>query len=184
MDLAGKLLIAMPGMGDPRFEQSVVFMCAHSESGAMGLIVNKPATEMRFSQLLQQLGITPHADARDIRVQIGGPVEHGRGFVLHTPDYPSEPGMQLADGRFAMTATLDILQALADGAGPERSFLALGYAGWGPGQLEAEIAHNGWLTCEASEDLVFDERNATKWQRALATIGVSPQALSAAAGRA
>ena len=129
MDLAGKLLIAMPGMGDPRFEQSVVFMCAHSESGAMGLIVNKPATEMRFSKLLQQLGITPHADARDIRVQIGGPVEHGRGFVLHTPDYQSEPGMQLADGRFAMTATLDILQALADGAGPERSFLALGYAG-------------------------------------------------------
>ena len=184
MDLAGKLLIAMPGMGDPRFEQSVVFMCAHSESGAMGLIVNKPATEMRFSKLLQQLGITPHADARDIRVQIGGPVEHGRGFVLHTPDYQSEPGMQLADGRFAMTATLDILQALADGAGPERSFLALGYAGWGPGQLEAEILANGWLTCDATEDLVFAAPDGRKWERALRSLGVDPVSLSAAAGRA
>ncbi|MFO1175607.1 MAG: YqgE/AlgH family protein [Paracoccaceae bacterium] len=184
MNLSGKLLIAMPGMGDPRFEHSVIFLCAHSEDGAMGLIVNKPLEDLRFGQLLDQLGIEQQPDARDIRIHVGGPVEHGRGFVLHTADYRAEGSTLKVDSRFGMTATLDVLQALAEGGGPERSLLALGYAGWGPGQLEREILDNGWLTCEASEDLVFSAANPRKWQEALHSIGVDPLSLSASAGRA
>lgn len=184
MNLAGKLLIAMPGMGDPRFAQSVIFVCAYSAEGAMGLIVNKPAEQLKIGQLLSQLGITPVEGARDIRVHIGGPVEHGRGFVLHTPDYTAKGSTLRVDNRFGMTATLDVLQALADGVGPEQSLLALGYAGWGPGQLEAEILANGWLTCEASPDLVFSAANTQKWQAALQSLGVNPISLSATAGHA
>ncbi len=184
MNLAGKLLIAMPGMGDPRFEHSVIFLCAHSDDGAMGLIVNKPAAELSFGQLLDQLGI-PHGEgSRDIRIHLGGPVEHGRGFVLHSGDYHGQGTTMKVDARFGMTATLDVLQALAEGEGPEQSILALGYAGWGPGQLEDEILRNGWLTCEATEALVFGAADAGKWEGALKTIGVSPLSLSAAAGRA
>ncbi len=184
MNLAGKLLIAMPGMGDPRFEHSVIFLCAHSDDGAMGLIVNKPAADLSFSQLLDQLGI-PHGEgSRDIRIHLGGPVEHGRGFVLHSGDYHGQGTTMKVDARFGMTATLDVLQALAEGEGPEQSILALGYAGWGPGQLEDEILGNGWLTCEATEALVFGAADAGKWEGALKTIGVSPLSLSAAAGRA
>ncbi len=184
MNLAGKLLIAMPGMGDPRFEHSVVFMCAHSPDGAMGLIVNKPAPDLSFGQLLDQLGITQSDRSRDIRIHLGGPVEHVRGFVLHSGDYAGQGTTMHVDDRFGMTATLDILQALAEGAGPARSILALGYAGWGPGQLEAEILSNGWLTCEASDDLVFTAPDARKWEGALRSLGVNPLTLSAAAGRA
>ena len=184
MNLAGKLLIAMPGMGDPRFEHSVIFLCAHSDDGAMGLIVNKPVDDLQISQLLGQLGIEPQPGMRDIRIHIGGPVEHGRGFVLHTADYRAEGSTLKVDSRFGMTATLDVLQALADGAGPEKSLLALGYAGWGPGQLEREIMANGWLTCEASEDLVFSAANPRKWQEALHSLGVDPLSLSTSAGRA
>ena len=184
MNLAGKLLIAMPGMGDPRFEHSVIFLCAHSDDGAMGLIVNKPAADLSFSQLLDQLGI-PHGEgSRDIRIHLGGPVEHGRGFVLHSGDYHGQGTTMKVDARFGMTATLDVLQALAEGEGPEQSILALGYAGWGPGQLEDEILGNGWLTCEATEALVFGAADAGKWEGALKTIGVNPLSLSAAAGRA
>ena len=184
MNLAGKLLIAMPGMGDPRFEHSVIFLCAHSDDGAMGLIVNKPAADLSFSQLLDQLGI-PHGEgSRDIRIHLGGPVEHGRGFVLHSGDYHGQGTTMKVDARFGMTATLDVLQALAEGEGPEQSILALGYAGWGPGQLEDEILGNGWLTCEATEALVFGAAVAGKWEGALKTIGVNPLSLSAAAGRA
>ena len=184
MNLAGKLLIAMPGMGDPRFAQSVIFVCAHSAEGAMGLIVNKPAEKLKFGQLLTQLGITPAQRARDIRIHIGGPVEHGRGFVLHSSDYTAQGSTLTVDSHFGMTATLDVLQALAEGAGPANSLLALGYAGWGPGQLEAEILANGWLTCEASQDLVFSAPNSQKWQAALQTLGVNPISLSATAGHA
>lgn len=184
MELAGKLLIAMPGMGDPRFEHSVIFLCAHSDDGAMGLIVNKPVDDLQFGQLLRQLGIEPGPEARDIRIHIGGPVENGRGFVLHTADYGTKGSTLQVDSRFGMTATLEVLQALADGGGPERSFLALGYAGWGPGQLEREILANGWLTCDANEDLVFSAANPRKWQEALRSLGVDPLTLSAAAGRA
>jgi len=184
MDLSGKLLIAMPGMGDPRFDRSVIFVCAHSGDGAMGLIVNKPAADLTFDALLKQLGITKTERARPIRVHFGGPVEHARGFVLHSADYGGEGTTLKVDEHFGMTATLDILEAIARGAGPNASLLALGYAGWGPGQLEDEIGRNGWLTCEAQPDLVFSERNDRKWQLALKTLGVDPLTLSAAAGRA
>lgn len=184
MNLAGKLLIAMPGMGDPRFAHSVIFLCAHSDEGAMGLIVNKPAQDLSFGQLLSQLDI-PHSDkSRDIRIHLGGPVDHGRGFVLHSGDYAGEGQTMKVDARFGMTATVDVLQALAQGAGPEQSILALGYAGWGPGQLENEILQNGWLTCEATEALVFGAADAGKWEGALRSIGVNPLSLSAAAGHA
>lgn len=184
MDLTGKLLISMPGMGDPRFERSVVYLCAHSPEGAMGLIVNKPAHDLSFSHLLSQLGVRQSAGGSDIRVHFGGPVEHGRGFVLHSDDYPGGEATLHVDARFAMTATMDILQAIAAGDGPERSLLALGYAGWGPGQLESEILRNGWLTADASPDLVFSPDDPGKWEGALKSLGVDPVSLSGAAGRA
>ncbi|MCX8508162.1 MAG: YqgE/AlgH family protein [Rhodobacteraceae bacterium] len=184
MNLAGKLLVAMPGMGDMRFDHSVIFLCAHSAGGAMGLIVNKPAEDLAFADLLEQLKIPQSPQMRDIRIHLGGPVDHGRGFVLHSADYRGEGTTLQVDGRFAMTATLDILQALAEGRGPERSLLALGYAGWGPEQLEREIGQNGWLTCDASEELVFGDRHPAKWAAALHSLGINPLALSAAAGRA
>ncbi len=184
MNLAGKLLIAMPGMGDPRFEHRLIYLCAHSAEGAMGLIVNKPTPELSFSQLLAQLGIPEGDRTRDIRIHFGGPVEHVRGFVLHTGDYGGNGTTMRVDEHFGMTATLDIIQAMAEGEGPESSLLALGYAGWGPGQLEGEILANGWLTCDASQDLVFAAPNARKWEGALRSLGVDPVGLSATAGRA
>jgi putative transcriptional regulator len=184
MNLSGKLLVAMPGMGDQRFDRSVIFLCAHSPDGAMGLIVNKPAPELTFGNLLKQLNIPRSDRSRDIRVHFGGPVEHGRGFVLHSADYGGSDTTLKVDDRFGMTATIDILEALAKGEGPESSLLALGYSGWGPGQLEGEILRNGWLTCEASPDLVFASEDAAKWGRALRTLGIDPLMLSAAAGRA
>lgn len=184
-DLAGKLLIAMPGMGDMRFRRSVILICAHSAEGAMGLIVNKPAAEMSFAGLLEHLGIRASAAGRDIRVHFGGPVERGRGFVLHSDDWngPAEPGMEVPGG-YRMTATLDILEALAGGGGPELALLALGYSGWGPGQLEEEILRNDWLVCEAGAELVFLEPDPTKWAGALRLLGIDPVTLSGAAGRA
>ncbi|PWK56366.1 putative transcriptional regulator [Silicimonas algicola] len=182
--LDGKLLIAMPGMGDPRFEKSVVFVCAHSDDGALGLIVNKPTPDLRFADLLQQLDIDTGPPERDIRVHFGGPVENGRGFVLHSGDYVSNTSTLRVGGTFGMTATLDVLEEIARGAGPERALLALGYAGWGPGQLEAEILQNGWLTCDATPDIVFGRDDPGKWTAALKTLGVDPLSLSSAAGRA
>ncbi|MCV2863911.1 YqgE/AlgH family protein [Defluviimonas sp. WL0075] len=184
MNLSGKMLIAMPGMGDPRFDRSVVFMCAHSGEGAMGLIVNKPATDLRFADLLRQLHIPTTPRSRDIRVHFGGPVENSRGFVLHSGDYQSDAATLSVDDRFGMTATLDILEAFAQGAGPRQSILAFGYSGWGPGQLEDEILRNGWLTCDATPELLFSEDNAGKWEVALRSLGVDPLLLSSAAGRA
>ena len=187
MNLTGKLLIAMPGMGDPRFEHSVVMVCAHSSEGAMGLIVNKPLPTPRFAELLSQLGLRVDGAAAPsaVRVQFGGPVEPGRGFVLHAPDWargnagtvPLAPGVE-------MTTTRDILTDIAAGKGPSRSLLALGYAGWGAGQLEAEILGNGWLTGDADAALVLERPNARKWQIALHALGVDPLSLSAEAGRA
>ena len=182
--LEGKLLIAMPGMGDPRFDRSVIFMCAHSEDGALGLIVNKPTPELSFANLLKQLEIDVPGVARDVQVHFGGPVEGARGFVLHSGDFVSEGSTLQVSEAFGMTATLDIMEALAVDTGPRDALLALGYAGWGPGQLEAEILQNGWLTCDASPALVFDESDATKWTAALATLGVDALTLSASAGRA
>ncbi len=184
IELTGKLLIAMPGMGDPRFGKSVVYMCAHSEDGAMGLIINKPTSDLRLQDLMEQLSIKEDAQARDLPVHFGGPVEHGRGFVLHSADYVSLINTLQVDSQFGMTATQDVLEELAKGAGPVDAIMALGYAGWGPGQLEAEIAQNGWLTCDASQELVFGVENDAKWERALGSMGIDPLTLSATAGRA
>lgn len=184
MTLCGKLLIAMPDLGGDAFSQSVVYLCAHSEEGAMGLIVNKPAPDIRFSHLLEQLGIEPRGGVRDIRVHIGGPVEHARGFVLHSDDYRSETGTLDVDDRISMTATMDVLEDLARGEGPNSSMLALGYAGWGPGQLEDEIANNAWLTCDPKEEIIFGRANEHKWAAALKVLGVDPILLSSAPGRA
>jgi putative transcriptional regulator len=182
-NLTGKLLIAMPEMGDPRFEHSVVFLCEHSDQGAMGLIVNKPLDGLTFPDLLQQLKIdfSPKAE---VSVHFGGPVEHGRGFVLHSQDYTGTGSTLDVVDDFSMTATQDILESIARGQGPIRSLLALGYAGWGPGQLEDEIQTNGWLTCDATPEIVFAEEDSTKWSAALRSLGVDPLTLSAAAGRA
>ena len=184
MDLKGKVLIAMPEMGDPRFSVSIIFMCAYSPEGAMGLIVNKPTDELRLSNLLEQLDITATKEARDLPIHFGGPVEHGRGFVLHSYGYHSSLSTLDVNDDFAMTATLDILEDLANGRGPDKAIICLGYAGWGPGQLEAEIAQNAWLVCDADEALIFGTPDAEKWNAALEKLGVSALTLSAEAGRA
>jgi putative transcriptional regulator len=184
MELAGKLLIAMPGMGDPRFAHTVILICASSEERSMGLILNRPARDVKFTNLLEQLGIPRSTTGRDIRVHFGGPVERGRGFVLHSGDYEGGQATLAVEGGFGMTATLDVLEALAQGAGPEVAILALGYAGWGPGQLEAEIARNDWLIADAPADLVFSTDDAGKWTAALRHMGIDPLNLSATAGRA
>ncbi|MFO0990403.1 MAG: YqgE/AlgH family protein [Hyphomicrobiales bacterium] len=189
--LDGQMLIAMPTIGDPRFERSVIYLCAHSENGAMGIIVNKKSPMISFSELLDRLEVIPESeritlptDIRDLQVQFGGPVEPSRGFVLHTSDYFSNDTTLPIDERVALTATLDILRAIAGGQGPRRVLLALGYAGWGPGQLESEIHHNGWLHCASDEDLLFSADLDSKYTLALAKIGVDPSMLSAEAGHA
>ena len=183
-NLTGKLLIAMPDMKDSRFDRAVIFICAHSSDGAMGLMVNKPALDVRFSDLLEQLSIDKDDQTTDVRIHIGGPVETGRGFVLHTSDYKSDAGtMEVADG-FAMTATLDILEDIATGGGPNRSMLGLGYTGWGPGQLENELVNNGWLVCNATDDILFGRAAEHKWTAALKVLGVNPLMLSASGGSA
>jgi len=189
--LDGQMLIAMPSIGDPRFERSLIYLCAHSENGAMGIIVNKKSPMISFADLLDRLDVIPESerinlplDIRDLQVQFGGPVEPARGFVLHTSDYFSNDTTLPIDDRVALTATLDILRAIAGGQGPRRVLLALGYAGWGPGQLESEIHHNGWLHCAADEDLLFDSDLDAKYTSALAKIGVDPSMLSAEAGHA
>ncbi|WP_119389934.1 YqgE/AlgH family protein [Taklimakanibacter lacteus] len=189
--LDGQMLIAMPGMSDPRFDRSVIFMCAHSDNGAMGIIVNKRAPMISFSELLERLDIMPQEnrirlpdDVQTMLVQFGGPVEPGRGFVLHTSDYFSADTSLPIDERVALTATLDILRAIAGGQGPRRSLLALGYAGWAPGQLEDEIQRNGWLSCTADEELLFGNDLDSKYLAALHKIGVDPAMLSSEAGHA
>lgn len=182
--LDGKLLIAMPGMGDTRFDKSLIYICAHSEDGAMGLIVNKPAIDLQFSDLLDQLEITPAQSFRPIEVHFGGPVEHGRGFVLHSKDYIAEDSTLEVNDDFGMTATLDILEDISKGNGPNSCLLALGYAGWGPGQLEDEIRANGWLTCDADAGLVFSDDNKAKWASAIESMGIDPRLLSAEGGSA
>ncbi len=181
--LTGQLLIAMPAMEDPRFAHSVVYLCAHSLEGAMGLVINRPLVRPSFEELLRQLDIAPLPPARQIRLWAGGPVDNGRGFVLHTSDWTGEGSLRVND-RLALTASLDVLKAIAEGGGPREGLLALGYAGWGPGQLEAELGQNAWLTVPAEEALVFDSGHETKWRRALATMRIDPLALSAVAGHA
>jgi putative transcriptional regulator len=181
--LEGKLLLAMPGMGDPRFFKSVIFICSHTEDGAMGIAINRPIDHLTFSQLLQQLNIdTPARD--DIPIHAGGPVETGRGFVLHSPDYTQNTTLFINNGTVGLSATVEILKALARGKGPRSHLLALGYAGWGKGQLESEIARNSWLTVDATDPLIFSIPSEEKWPRAMAEIGVDVSKLSAAAGHA
>src|SRR5690242_13974941 len=181
--LAGQLLVAMPQMQDPRFARSVIYLCAHNEEGAMGLIVNKLLESLTLPDLLKQLDIAAEGLRGTAPVHVGGPVDSGRGFVLHSVDYVEEATL-VVGGQFGLTATLDILRAMGRGAGPRRCLMALGYAGWGPGQLDAEIQANGWLHVAADEAIVFDEDLSDKWQRAIAKIGVDPFALSGEAGHA
>src|SRR5262244_1883530 len=181
--LTGQLLVAMPQMRDPRFARSVIYMCAHSADGAMGLVVNRRVGSITFNDLLQQLNIGPNKRHDEIRVHFGGPVEQGRGFVLHSSDY-TQSGTLRVDDHVALTATLDILKEMAAGGGPRKSLLALGYAGWGPGQLDAEIQANGWLSVSSDEALVFDDDLDNKWERAIHKIGIDFSMLSGEAGHA
>ena len=182
--LGGQILIAMPGMQDPRFRKSLVYLCAHSGEGAMGLIVNRRAENLRLKDLFLKLGI-PIDDSLALEpVHYGGPVETGRGFVLHSADYHVPEATLRVDEKTSMTATIDILHAMAKGAGPSRAIVALGYAGWAPGQLEAEMQMNGWLACPPDEELLFGPGDEAKWERALKKIGVDPGLLSATGGSA
>ena len=182
--LTGQLLVAMPQMMDPRFARSVVYICAHSEeAGAMGLVINKLLQSLTMDELFTHLKLEPAQLDRARLVHFGGPVEPGRGFVLHTAEYREESTLPVSD-EFAVTATLDILRAIGRGEGPRRSILALGYAGWAPGQLDAEIQANGWLSVDADAELVFDDDIDAKWQRALGKLGVDLTMLSTDAGHA
>jgi putative transcriptional regulator len=187
--LDDQFLIAMPGMKDDRFARSVIYICAHSDEGAMGLIINQ-AQPLRFPDLLVQLGIMNEQEAirlpqptRDFVVRNGGPVDRSRGFVLHSDDYMVESSLPVSED-ICLTATIDILRAISSGRGPRRALMALGYAGWGAGQLEHEIAENGWLTCPANTDLLFDSDMDRKYDRILASIGIDLARLSQTAGHA
>lgn len=182
--LEGKLLIAMPAMTDDRFAQTVIYVCAHSAQGAMGIVINKPIPGLSFTDLMQQLEIATRPAIDDFPVLYGGPVETGRGFVLHSDDYESTESTLPVSGDISLTATLDILRAIADGRGPERMLFALGYAGWGPGQVETEFQNNGWLHCEADPALVLGTQPGIKWRTALARLGVDPLGLVSDVGRA
>ena len=181
--LTGQLLIAMPAMGDPRFSKSVIYMCVHNEEGAMGLIVNKLADSLTFADLLSQLDIESLGVAPKLPIHFGGPVEIGRGFVLHSADYSGDGTIDVADD-MALTATIDILKDIAEDKGPEQFFLALGYAGWGPGQLDTEIQANGWLSVPADDTLIFATEPKSIWQGALAKMGIDVSMLSGDAGHA
>lgn len=189
--LDGQLLVAMPGMSDKRFARAVIYLCAHSEDGAMGLIVNHRARQLNFPDLLVQLDVIDEAEAirlperaGAVPVLKGGPVETGRGFVLHSDDYHADNSTLDIDDGVSLTATLDILRAIAAGQGPHRALLALGYSGWSPGQLEAEVQANGWLTCPADSAILFDTPIESKYDRALRKIGIDPAMLSSDAGHA
>jgi putative transcriptional regulator len=189
--LDGQMLIAMPSMGDERFARSVIYVCAHSNEGAMGIVVNQPAPHISFPDLLVQLDVIPAADliqlptkAGGVKVLKGGPVDTQRGFVLHSSDFFIENSTLPIDEGICLTATLDILKAIARGNGPHSAILALGYAGWAPGQLENEIQHNGWLHCSADAELIFGQDTDRKYEKALKKIGIDLGMLSSQAGHA
>jgi putative transcriptional regulator len=181
--LTGQLLVAMPQMLDDRFIKTVIYICTHTEEGAMGLVVNKVLEDIDFPNLLDQLDLSTSTGGDDIQVHFGGPVESGRGFVLHSADYQQDATMVI-DEQIALTATTDILRDIADGEGPKSSLLALGYAGWGPGQLDSEIQANGWLSVDSDQNLVFGKDPDKTWQVALAKIGIDASMLSGDAGHA
>jgi putative transcriptional regulator len=189
--LDGQMLVAMPGMVDERFHRTVIYVCAHSPEGAMGIVLNKPAADLSFPDLLVQLDIIPEKDAirmpsrvERMHVLMGGPVETSRGFVLHTPDFFIDQSTLPIDDGICLTATVDILRAIARGNGPENALLALGYAGWSPGQLESEIQANGWLNCPADPALVFGPALDVKYDLAIRKIGIDLGMLSSQAGHA
>lgn len=187
--LDGQFLIAMPGMADANFARTVVYICAHSDDGAMGFVINRPQ-QLNFSDVLLHLDIVEEDEVirlpgttRDFPIRAGGPVESGRGFVLHSDDYMSESSIPVSDD-ICLTATLDIVRAISRGRGPQRGLMMLGYAGWGAGQIENEIGANGWLSCPAQEELIFDTDLDSKYTRALGLMGITPAMLSAEAGHA
>jgi len=182
--LEGKLLIALPGMPDPRFEKSVIFMCAHSDEGAMGIIVNKKVEGLAFRDMMEKLEIGVNANTPDAPVLFGGPVQTGRGFVLHSGEFEGNDSTLSVTDEISLTATLDVLRAIAQGHGPNKSLFALGYAGWDSGQIENEIRDNGWIHCEADDALVFGTDLDAKWSGALKKLGIDISGLSALAGRA
>ena len=189
--LDGQILVAMPTIRDDRFSRAVIYLCAHSSEGAMGIVINQPAPHIDFGDLLVQLEVIPDNKlielplrAGEEKVLKGGPVETGRGFVLHSADFFIENSTLPIDNGICLTATLDILKAIARGQGPESAVLALGYAGWAPGQLESEIHANGWLNCDADPELVFSTRAELKYESALRKIGIDPAKLSSDAGHA
>lgn len=182
--LTGKLLIASPLIGDPRFDRTVVFLCAHGEDHAMGLILNKPMDALRLPALFEQLDVKSEIRAPDRAVLNGGPVDRDRGFVLHTPDFETPDSTLAVAENIRLTATREILEAMASSGPPRRSVLALGYAGWDPGQLEDEIQANAWLVSDPDEAIIFDEDHASKWARALKKLGVTPEFLIGASGHA
>ncbi len=189
--LDGQLLIAMPGMSDERFARSVIFICAHSAEGAMGIVLNRPAADLSLPDLLVQLDIVPEAErirlpteVGKMQVLMGGPVETSRGFVLHSPDFHIDQSTLPIDDSICLTATIDILRAIARGQGPRNAVLALGYAGWSAGQLESEIQANGWLNCPADTELIFNSAADTRYLLALRKIGIDPGMLSMEAGHA
>ncbi len=181
--MTGRLLVAMPTIGDPRFEKTVIYMCAHSEEGAMGLVVNRLLGALTVSELMAQLALDASPLTERMPVHFGGPVETGRGFVLHSADHVYEGTLRI-DERLALTATMDVLKAISAGQGPRRALMALGYAGWGPGQLDEEIQANGWLQVPADEDLVFGTALDAMWDQALVRLGVDRTMLSSESGHA
>ncbi len=182
-NLTGQLLIAMPGMQDSQFVGGVILLCAHTSEGAMGIVLNQPLAQPSFDALLRQLDVEPVPPARQIQLCKGGPVDQGRGFVLHTSDWTCD-GSLVVDDNLALTASLDVLQEIASGGGPRQGLLALGYASWGPGQLDQEMGQNVWLSVPNKLDLLFDRDHETKWRRALGILRIDPLLLSGVAGRA
>jgi putative transcriptional regulator len=189
--LDGQILVAMPGMADERFARAVIYVCAHSAEGAMGIVLNRPAADLSFPDLLVQLDIVPEMErirlsdrVGNVQVLMGGPVETSRGFVLHSPDFYIDQSTLPIDDEVCLTATIDILRAIARGNGPAQAVLALGYAGWSAGQLESEIQANGWLNCPADAELIFNASADTRYEMAMRKIGIDPAMLSMEAGHA
>ena len=184
--LSGKLLLAMPGMADPRFERAVIAMCMHDENGAVGIGIGHKRAGITFRGLLRQLDIEP-GEAPDCAVHHGGPVEPGRGFVLHSTDWGGQDTLQVNGDRgelFAMTGTIDVLRAIAEGRGPERWIAALGYAGWGEGQLDEEMTRHGWFAASADTKILFDKPADERWAASFKAEGIDPRLLASETGAA
>lgn len=181
--LTGQLLLAMPHMKDPRYEKAVIFICGHDTNGAMGLVINKHLGDLTLKGLLDYLNLSQDAIKRDLPIFFGGPVDSGRGFVLHSNDF-THPGTISLGTKISLTATVDVLQSIAEGDGPKDCLLAMGYVGWAPGQLDAELHSNKWLQIEADPELLFEVPVEKRWTKAMAKLGVTPEALSEEFGQA